>query len=86
MEMNASFFNWMTVFKIVSAILIVIQGRGGYKIMSPILKGYRDVERGAAQGIPMNERRVPKMKKHVQIVKKLTCCHVFIMFISIMAC
>jgi len=83
---DTSALNWMTLFKMVSAIFILIQGRGAYKIFSPILKGYRDVESGAAQGIPMNARQVPKMKQHVQLVKKLTCCHVLIFFISIIIC
>lgn len=85
MIFDSSTLNWLTVLKMVSCVLILLQARGALNIFSPILKNYRDVESGAAQGIPMNDRKVPKMKAHLKLVKRLTCAHIIVCFICILA-
>ena len=84
-NLDSSTINWMILLKVVTAIFILIQARGAIKIFSPILKAYRTVETGAAQGISMNERKAPKMKAHLKLVKRLTCGHIIVCFICILA-
>lgn len=61
-----------SLIKIICGALTIYQGKITKKVFQPILKEYKDAERGVTQGIQMNKRRSKEMAHLKKIVWKIT--------------
>ena len=82
---HVGFIILMCVAKVVSGLLFIKQGRSTHKVFKPILKEYRDAERGVTQGIPMNERKSELMLPLKREVYKISMAEIFILFVCCLA-
>ena len=73
----------MAILKILAGALAVWQGRAMNKVFKPIVKEYRDAERGATQGILMNKRKSKKMKVLMKKILKITGLGMVLLIVSI---
>jgi len=71
------------ILKIIGGGLTVWMGRSTKKVFRPILKEYRDAERGITQGITMTKRRSKQMKFLKRKVCKITAMMCLVGFVTI---
>lgn len=83
MKIDANTILVFSLIKIIGGGLTVCMGRSTNKVFKPILKEYRDAERGITQGITMNIRRSKKMQHLKKKICKITLLMVLVGFIAI---
>lgn len=71
------------IFKIVMGVLTLYQGRYTKKTFKPILKEYKDAERGVTQGIVMNKRRTKYMARLKKKICKITAATAAVGFLNL---
>lgn len=71
--------------KIVTGALTLWQGKLYHKTFKPIMKEYRDAERGITQGIVMDKRRSKKMAHLKRKLWKIIAITAFVSFIGVLA-
>lgn len=72
------------IFKIVMGALTLYQGKVTHKVFKPILKEYKEAERGITNGIVMNKRRSKYMKMLKKKLLKIICLMSLVGFLSFM--
>jgi hypothetical protein len=72
MKIDANTMLIFAILKIIGGGLTVWMGRSTNRVFKPILKEYRDAERGVTQGITMTKRRSKQMHKLKKKVCKIT--------------
>lgn len=76
LKISANHMMTFAIFKIITGALTLWQGRAIHKVFKPILKEYRDAERGITHGIAMNIRRskiMELLKKKIWKITGLMC-------------
>lgn len=70
-------------FKIISGALTLWQGKITKRVFKPILKEYRDAERGVTQGIVMNKRRSKNMDRLKRKICRITVISIVVGFFGL---
>ena len=83
LKVDANTMLTFAIFKIIAGSLTVWMGKVTHRTFKPIVKEYRDAERGVTQGIAMNTRRSKKMQHMKKKICKISALMLFFGFLTV---